>query len=93
LPSSTVSESLERLDNLSDFAGLIDGWRKIAISLGDHSRRFLTPRPRPKSMAFRVLQISLKVPLRFSRNFSAARFISEFGDELAMAKFIREVAA
>jgi hypothetical protein len=44
-------------------------------------------------MAFRVLQISLKVPLRFSRNFSAARFISEFGDELAMAKFIREVAA
>jgi hypothetical protein len=46
-----------------------------------------------KINGFSCLQDQSQIPPRFQRNFSAARFISEFGNELAMGKFIHEVAA
>jgi hypothetical protein len=66
--------------------------QEISISLIDHSRQVLNSATSAKSMDFRVYKISLK-PGPPPNNFFAARFISEFGNELAMEKFIHEVAA
>jgi len=46
-----------------------------------------------KVNGFSCLTNQSQIPLRFSRNFSASRFISEFGNELAMEKPIHQVAA